>query len=69
MVLGTLFTILNFHFNLRMDLIVLCDITLGWKDLPGTIALAYLDHSLVKKKMKHCDYGPWDCIHTPSLSC
>jgi hypothetical protein len=32
-------------------------ITPGWKGVPGTNMLSYWGHSLVKKKMKCCDYS------------
>ncbi len=36
-----------------------CYITLGWKSLPMTNALAYRAYSCVTNKIKCCEYGPW----------
>ncbi len=36
-----------------------CYITLGWKDLPGTNALAYWAHLNVMRKIKFGEYGSW----------
>ncbi len=45
-----------------------CQITLGWKGLSVTNAVAYWVHSYVTKKMKCCEYGPWDPIQNTSFS-
>jgi hypothetical protein len=35
-----------------------CLISLGWKGLPRTSALACEAHSYVTRKIKCCEYGP-----------
>jgi hypothetical protein len=45
-----------------------CYITLGQIGLVGKTALAYWSYSQVLKKMKCCEYVPWNCIHNTWFS-
>jgi hypothetical protein len=61
---GTMLSILHFLHNLQMAPIHNLDL----KGLKVTNTLAYRVHSVSYKKIKCCEYGPWDHIVNTSFS-